>query len=176
MIKFRERAWFTLILTAFVGLMLYLTINLSPVARLVPLAVAIPTMGLLIFQLAIDLAPGLEQRYRRFEKVDLLNVEHIRETISSHNQPQSANAADDVSGGRRELSAFSWSLLLLALVGLVGFLVALPVYTLLYLRWRSGESWRLSLAVAAGMGGLLYGVFIVALRLRLYEGHLWRWL
>jgi hypothetical protein len=176
MIKLRERALFTLILSAFAGLILYFTVSLSPVARLVPITVVIPTLGLLIFQLVLDLAPWLEQKYRRFEKVDLLGVEEIKKEVSSHDQANSANAGNDASSGRRELDLFSWVLLLVTMIYLLGFLVALPVYLLLYLRWRSGESWALSISVAVGMGSVLYGVFILTLRLRLDEGHLWRWL
>lgn len=176
MIKFSERTLFTLVISAFVGFMFYLTINLDPVARLVPLTVVIPTLTLLIFQLVVDLVPWLEQRYRRFEKVDLFGVEQIQKKVLSHDQTNSVKAINEISRGRRELSMFLWLLLLFPFIYLFGLLIALPTYTFLYLRWRSRESWTLSISMAVGMCSLLYGIFILVLRVRLYEGHLWRWL
>jgi hypothetical protein len=176
MIKLNERALFTLILAAYAGLMLHLTLNLSPVARLVPLIVVIPTLGLLVFQLVLDLVPWLERKYKRFEKADLLGVQQIKATVLSHDQPNSVNAGDPAERSRRELKMLVWIALLPCVISLLGFQAALPAYTLLYLRGRAGESWMLSITVAAAMAGLLVGVFSFALRGRLYEGQLWSWL
>ena len=88
MMKFSEKTLFTLIIMAFVSLLFYLTANLSPVARLVPLTVLIPTLGLLTFQLVLDLVPGLEGIYRRFEKVDLFGLEQMRERVPTQDQAE----------------------------------------------------------------------------------------
>ena len=175
MMKFSEKTLFTLIIMAFVSLLFYLTANLSPVARLVPLTVLIPTLGLLTLQLVLDLVPGLEGIYRRFEKVDLFGLEQIRERVPTQDQAEPVQGIDEGSRRHRELSLLLWILLLLILIYLFGFLIAPPAFTFLYLRWRSGESWKLSIAMAVGIGGLLYGVFILALRVRLYEGYLSSW-
>jgi hypothetical protein len=168
MVKFSEKAIFTLFIMAFAGLLFYLTINLSPVARFVPLIVLIPTLGLLIFQLVLDLVPGLEESYRRFEKADLFGIERIRVRIS-------AEEVDKVSQSRQEVNLLLWLLMLLTFIYLFGLLIALPAYTFLYLRRRSRESWKLSIAIAVGIYCLIYCVFILALRMRLYEGHLFSW-
>ena len=169
MIRFNEKALFTILLMTFAGLLFYLTINLSPVARFVPLTVLIPTLGLLIFQLALDLVPGLEERYRRFEKADLFGIERIRERVT-------ADKIDKVSQSRQEFNLMLWLLMLVASIYLFGLMIALPAYTFLYLRWRSRESWKLSITIAIGIYCLIYSVFILALRVRLYEGHLLGWL
>jgi len=69
-----------------------------------------------------------------------------------------------------------WLLMLVASIYLFGLLIALLAYTFLYLRWRSRESWKLSITIAIGIYCLIYSVFILALRVRLYEGHLLGWL
>jgi hypothetical protein len=176
MIRFRERDIFTLALLALVGFMSYFTARLGPVARLVPTAVALPTLALLVFQLAADLLPSLERRYRRFEKVDLLGVESIRKKVPEPDLP----AADGMNGqsgqNAKEWGLFLWVLLVPGLVYLLGLLVALPLYVLLHLRCRSRESLALSLSLACGTGLALYGIFVFALRIRLFEGYLWLWL
>jgi len=176
MIKFRERAIFTLALLAFVGFISYFTASLGPVARLVPMAVAVPTLALLIFQLALDLLPGLERRYGRFEKVDLLGVESFRKRVPVPNLSAAEDMKEQSKQNPKEWGLFLWVLLAPGLMYLLGLLVALPLYVLLYLRCRSRESLALSLSLACGTGLTLYGIFALTLRIRLFEGHLWLWL
>jgi len=52
---------------------------------------------------------------------------------------------------------------------LLGHLIAIPLFTLSYVRWR-GRSWPISMAFAAGMTALLYGIFTMAMRVYLYPG------
>jgi hypothetical protein len=174
MIKLEERALFTLLLLAFVMVLCYLTLGLGRAARLVPLAVIIPTLALLAFQLTLDLVPRLARKYGSLEKKDLFSVEPLREKSRDRANPE--RAQEEAIRSSRELISFLWLLAMLALLYIFGFPIALPVYTFLYLKRRSGESWQLSAAAAAGMCGLVYGVLILMLRVRLYEGRLWSWL
>jgi hypothetical protein len=173
MIRFPERAIFTLALLAFVSFMFCFATGLGAVARLVPIAVAVPTLALLIFQLAVDLLPGLESRYRRFETVDLLGVESIRKRVPELNPSTAENMKEH---SPKEWGLFLWVLLAPGLMLLLGLLVALPLYVFLYLRYRSRESLALSLSLAGGTGFVLYGIFALTLRIRLFEGHLRLWL
>jgi Tripartite tricarboxylate transporter TctB family len=50
------------------------------------------------------------------------------------------------------------------------FILAAPVMLFAYLRWRSRESWWLSLLLPALLLALLYGLFQVALGVPLFEG------
>ncbi len=77
---------------------------------------------------------------------------------------------------RRFLFTRTRVLMMVSLVYFLGFLIAIPLYMLLYLRGRSGEGWPLSLAMAGAMWSLPYGLFHLVLRTHLYEGLLWRWL
>jgi len=174
MIKFSEKARFTLFLSAFIALLLYLTLELGRVARLVPLSVVIPTLGLLLLQLLLDLVPRLTRRCDSFELTRLYRTEWVREKVrtSFTSNPEVPPKESQTT----ELSMFAWLMMMLVLVCLLGFLIAVPLYTLLYLRGRSGEGWTLSLSVAGAMWSLPYAVFHLALNTRLYEGQLWGWL
>jgi hypothetical protein len=70
---------------------------------------------------------------------------------------------------------FVWILFLPVLIYFLGLLIALPLHVLLYLRVRSRESWTLSIATAACLSAALYGIFVAALRIRLFEGVLRAW-
>jgi hypothetical protein len=116
--------------------------------------------------------PRLEKSYQPFERVDLFDVERLRKQTIQPDQADSVNVAERASTTRQEFSIFLWMLALLASIVLFGLVIALPVYSCLYLRWRAGGSWTFSLAVGLGVLSLLYGVFILVLRVQLYEGYL----
>jgi hypothetical protein len=175
MTRSRERSIFTSVLLAWVAFFAYATLDLGPAARLVPLSVAVPTLGLLIFQLAVDLVPRLEQRYRKFDKVDLLRVEPLRKKVPAAVSSETSSFPDGEIAAEGEWRLFVWILFLPVLIYLLGLLIALPLHVLLYLRVRSRESWTLSIATAACLSAALYGIFVAALRIRLFEGVLRAW-
>jgi hypothetical protein len=170
-VNFKGRTCFTLLLLACVGVSLYMTLRLGRVARMVPLAVAVPTFLLLALQLFMDLLPGLAQTYGRLENKDLFGVQGLREQIGNPVEV----AEDKTLQSRRERKSFLWLLLMLALVYLLGLLIALPLYTLLYLKSGS-EKWLTAIVSALAIFGLIYGISVLDLGTQLYKGLLWDWL
>ena len=170
-ITFNQKACLTFILFAFAGIIFYLTFGLGSVARMVPFAVVIPTLLLLLFQLMMDMLPRLAQKYSRLENKDLFHVEGLRKKIREPVEDVEVEALQR----NRERKAFLWLLVMLILIYLLGFLIALPLYTLVYLKRRS-EKWLIAVLVAVGIGCLVYGVSILNLGTRLYGGLLWQWL
>jgi putative tricarboxylic transport membrane protein len=63
----------------------------------------------------------------------------------------------------RQLAFTAWSVGFVALAWLVGFVVAIPVAVLFFLRVLARESWRLSLVVTFGTWACLYGLFVLVL-------------
>lgn len=63
----------------------------------------------------------------------------------------------------RQLAFTAWSVGFVALAWLVGFVVAIPVAVLFFLRVLARESWRLSAAVTFGTWACLYGLFVLVL-------------
>lgn len=172
MINLNEKSLFTFLLLAFVAVVFFLTLGLGRIARLVPLVVAVPTLGLLAIQSILDVMPRLAGKSGAFDKKDVFGVRPLLEK-------RQVRVDREPAGTRRrsrELTTVLWLSLMFALIYLCGFVVALPTYTFLYLKRRSGAGWRTSAAVAAGMVALLYGVFVFVLPVRMYEGLLWNWL
>ena len=167
----RESAWFAFALLGVLGGFLYLTLPLNPVARMVPLAVAVPAILLVSLELLLELAPGLAKRYRFLEQKDVFGVEPLRESIAA--VPNSELKAKRAG---RELSVFAWVSSIPVLTYIFGFLIGVPLFLFLYLRWRSESSWRFSITSAGASIALLYFLFIELLRAPLYEGRLWIWL
>ena len=147
MTRAAEGALLTLVFTTSTALVVVMSLDLSPVARRAPLLVALPTLALLAFEL-------------------LAGVSRIR----------ARSVIEEHSLRVRERALILWAGVLLASSALLGMLVGLPAFLLLYLRYRSAERWMVALAVAAGFWTLLYGVLVLVLRLPLYAGRLWSWL
>ncbi len=169
MIGLRVRAAFTLSLLCFVAVLFLNTLRLGSVARFVPLIVLIPTLALLVLQLALDLRPDLEQKFSRFERIRFQKSEKLqKETLG--------RARRSASGVPHPAWAFLWMWLMLPLVYLLGFLVAVPLYTFLYLKGHAVKGWIPSIAIALALWALIYGIFGLLLNTQLYQGQIRGWL
>jgi hypothetical protein len=71
---------------------------------------------------------------------------------------------------RRDIPIYLWVWAFVGGVVAFGFVIAAPAILFIYLRFRSRESWLLSIGLAVGVLVLLYGVFQVALGVPLFEG------
>lgn len=71
---------------------------------------------------------------------------------------------------RKDVPIYLWVWSFVIAVVAFGFVMAAPVMLFVYLRFRSRESWWLSLLLSAAVLALLYGVFQIALGVPLFEG------
>lgn len=70
----------------------------------------------------------------------------------------------------RALTTFGWIFGLFAAVGLVGFVISVPVFVVLYLKLQGGESLRVSLVSGVSMFLVIVGVFHLVLNIVWPEG------
>jgi len=111
-------------------------------ARLFPLAIGVPTLAVMVWQLALDIftRPG-----------------------AGPGAGYSDIRPDDTMGGqmllRRAGEAFGWLLALLLAVYIVGFPIAIALFVFAYLFWRSHEKWWVAALTSAVLVGLLYLFF-----------------
>lgn len=70
----------------------------------------------------------------------------------------------------KDLPVYAWVWAFIIAIVAFGFLFAAPPLLFVYLRFRSRESWRLSLALSLGVLALLYGLFQMVLGVPLFEG------
>jgi putative tricarboxylic transport membrane protein len=63
----------------------------------------------------------------------------------------------------RQLAFSLWAIGFVALGGLLGFLVAIPIALMVFLRFLARETWLRSAAVTAGAWAFLYGLFVLLL-------------
>jgi hypothetical protein len=75
---------------------------------------------------------------------------------------------------RRTLVIVGWILGFAATIWLLGFPLAVPLLTFLYLKYGAREGWPLSVGLAAVTGVLFYGVFVQVLNIFFERGLLFR--
>jgi hypothetical protein len=127
-------------------------------ARLFPLVTAIPLLVLALVQIFLDLRRGPE------------TPDDIARDIA---------LSTDVSptiARRRMLLTFAWMAAFVALVFLVGFPLAVPLFVFSYLMFQSAEGWWRSVALTAAAWGFFYGLFERVLRLPFGSGFVQNWL
>jgi len=143
---------FALALAAAFAWAIYEARNWSEGASLFPLAIALPSLALALLQVALSLRGAAE--------------------------PTEEGAVEDALPGaeraRRTAEITAWILGIFAAVFLLGFLIAVPLAALAYLRTTAREGWLASGTVAALCWGLVFGVFDRALHVPLPAGELLR--
>lgn len=129
----------------------FMALAWSEIARLFPLAVAVP--GLILALLAIVLPP-------RTEAADPDDEEELprRELV------------------RRTAITIAWVLGFFAAVYLLGFLISIPLGAVAYMRIIGRERWVTALAVAAACWALIFLLFDRLLHVPLPKGELLRML
>lgn len=157
-----RKTTFTVLVFFLVLALFVLTMQLGHVARLVPLKVVIPALVLVLFQLLLDLMPGLARRFAPFEQVDLPARKDIRSSRAA--------SLDNRSFPQKETLAIFWIVLALVLIYLLGLLIGLPLYLFLYLKIPARESWRVSVSTSIVFGGLLFVIFRLGLDTSLHQG------
>jgi hypothetical protein len=124
-------------------------------AKLFPLAIAVPSLVLAVLLVVISLSA------RRTTVVPAADADADAPLAPEERL-------------RRTAEIGAWFLGIFAAVYLLGFLVAIPVAALAYLRFAAREGWLTSTAIAALCWALVFGVFDRLLHVPLPAGELLR--
>lgn len=152
-------AWdlaFALVLIAVFAYATVTALGFPEGARLFPAAIAIPSLVLAVLLAIISL------RARGVATVPPSPDAEAEDTIAPEERT------------RRTAEIGAWFLGIFAAVYLLGFLIAIPIAAVAYLRLAARESWPTSVAVAALCWGLVFGIFDRMLHVPLPAGELLR--
>lgn len=141
---------FTVLMVAILAAMVGVAAQYPPDSRFMPWVVGIPAIGLLLLQIAFDL-----HARRRPEDGDT-----------------DSGAGEEPAPGmlRREAAMWGFFVALVAGILLFGFLVAVPLFILAFLRVWARASWPLALGLVAAACVILYLVFVQGLNVALHRG------
>ena len=118
-------------------------------ARLFPWSIGIPTMLLCFLQLGMDLFRN------RNEDEDLAGVMDLP-------VDRSVPVAEVI---QRAVNIFSWIFGLYACIWIIGFILSVPLFLLLYLRLQARESWKVAVTYMVVMMVFMIGVFEMVLHI-----------
>ena len=131
-------------------------------ARLFPLAIALPALALAFLQAVLSLRARASAPAE--EVPDMADVPDIADE----------DTLEGPERARRTAEITAWILGVFAAVFLLGFLLAVPLAAVAYLRSAAREGWLPSVAVAGLCWALVFGVFDRLLRVPLPPGVLLR--
>lgn len=156
--KGRGQLILNLVFLAFFVTLIVISMTYSAKARRMPLVILIPGAVLAVIVTVKDISrkgPAPEEREISAEE------EEIEDT-----EPAGLAATDQ---NKRMFVMFGWMALLVGMIWVVGFLVTIPVYTILFMKSLK-ESWRLSIIFGVAGFIVLYFLFVVGLNMELYRG------
>ena len=153
--------WFTVLIAVIAMVGIVASFDYRAEARLIPLAICIPTLILGIIVLISERYPGLISGF----DISLTDLARRDSKVESR-----LKEAGERGSSKRVLTAYAWMCGFFILILLVGFAIAVPLAAFLYLKfyWRTG--WLKTLAVSIVLGGLIYGGFDLLMKVDLFEG------
>lgn len=143
------------ILTVFA--LLWIASGYPPRARYIPEIVAIFALICLSAQLVIEIVAAFSHR-------SALSRSAVGRPSEAAEEPEETGTL------RLELTAYFWLIVLLVGLFLFGFLVSIPVYTLLYLHFQARVSWFRAALYGSGAWVFTYVLFVRLFEIRLYYG------
>lgn len=160
--------YFTLFLLLIFLIFVILAIGYNPTARVVPLIVGIPGVILCAILLSSYYIPAVDKRINTLKQKTFFEVEVGDEKKQQKNLQKSEEEFKKTS--LKELNMVAWIIGFLIGIYILGFIVAIPLFTFLFLKFREKESLRMSILVSAGSWAAIYTMFSLLLKAQLYSG------
>jgi hypothetical protein len=152
---------FDVVMIAFVALIVFTALDLRPGARLVPLGVGLPTLALLLLQLAVDVRGHAPVHRAGLSETNLARASVGEVLAAAREEEVDEVAITDVAQIRREVAFAVWAVAYAALGILTNFLLATPIAIAVILLPQFGPIKALLGAALTGLGiWLVFDLFL----------------
>lgn len=148
---------FFLGLIAYTGLLVIEALTYSDAAQLFPLIIGVPLLGLIVLDIVLVLYG---------DRIGIESDDLFEEAIFLDDEGEAHNLADQY---RREFEMVLWTAVSVALIWLVGHIIALGVFVFVFIYTYERDLKRAVLATAITFG-FVYLLFIVLLEANLASG------
>jgi hypothetical protein len=168
--KEKMEIFFGLVLICFYLAVIIASYQFNAKARLMPLVIAFPCITMAVIQLISNLRGKKKKKVisledEMFQKtMEKIHVEVIEEKKEKKTDREEAVAL---------LKAAGWVMLYVLMVYLFGFLITIPVFTIIFMRY-SDDGWVVTLSTAFGLWLTIYLVFVVIAKISLYDALVFR--
>lgn len=167
--KAKVQIFFNLFLIAFFSAVIIASYQYNVKARLMPLVIAFPCLAMLVYQLLADLRGKKDQDVSIEDEMFLKTMEKVHQDVIEEKKEKKTDREETIG----LLKSAAWIMAFCLMVYLCGFLITIPVYTVIFMRY-SDDGWMLSLSVALGLWATVYISFTVLAKISLYDGLIFR--
>jgi hypothetical protein len=158
----KESVWVTLFLLLFCLVFVLVSFTYKLKERFIPLSVGIA--GLILAALLL-----LGRRFPKLiSKFDFSMVDNFLQKDPKTARTKALN--DEQHTNRKLMEIYAWTIGFLILIYLFGFLIAIPVFMLAFLRINGHIPWSKTIAVSAVTWALIYALFEMMLKAELFRG------
>jgi hypothetical protein len=172
--KARSASWFSLFYIFFFAAVIIGAFGYTTKARLIPLVVAIPCLVFSMAQFILDLTKsGKKGRSIEDDLFHGVMEKMIHQEVVAEEGKEQKKEKKQGEKTKPFFAMVAWLMFFYILVFFFGFLITIPVFTVLFMRSR-GERWLLSLGCAAAFWLSIWLSFSVGARMALYEGYVFR--
>jgi hypothetical protein len=166
--KFEGKNWFGLFWIVFFAVIMITAFGYGYKARLIPLVVTIPCLAFAIYRFIVDLKGG-EKKGETIEEGLMKGVMATVEEVAGGHKKKEKEKLSPQETRKRFFGIAGWMIAFLAMIYVLGFLIAIPLFTSLYMKLNK-ESWVVTILFAAGIWVGVYLAFVVGTQSYLYEG------
>jgi len=159
-----EEKLFTFLFLAVIAVMVFFTFDIrSAGSRLAPLIVGGSTLVLMLLLAAMALFPGFSSWYRRLEGRAAPSISDVtlKDNQTDKSKPHTR---------RKEIAVVGWLVFLTMATYVLGFMVGVPLFLFLFLKFSAKEKWIIALGMPIVVSLAVYFIFIHVLQIPLHEG------
>ena len=161
---------FNLFIIVFFVATIITSLGYNAKARLIPLVIALPCLAMILYQFAADLLGKQKKKGISVEEeLFLKTMEKVHQEVVVEKKEKKTDREATLA----LLNSVGWILAFVILVYLFGFLITIPLFSVIYMRAK-GDSWVLSISVAAGLWLTTYLAFIIFAKISLYDALIFR--
>jgi hypothetical protein len=173
--KINEGTLFDIFICALIAGFVILSFQFSPNSRAIPLLVGILTMVGALIQLLANFMPNIGNQIAKYGGGTLIKEfkEESRKEIprGECKLPSPSTETLDKKVIRiKELEMYGWLLGFLLIIYLFGYIISIPVFTLLFLILHSKAKWFTTLILTVTVTASIYSLFVVFLEVPLWRG------
>jgi hypothetical protein len=167
--KLQGKHYFSLFWVLFFAGIIYISFGYHYKARLIPLVVCIPCLIFALYRFYVELRGKEEEGGITTEDLLLQGIKNVVGGTSEGYKQKDKVKLDKAEKKRRFFDILLWIVIFLVLIFTAGFMIAIPVFTLAYMRFKK-ESWLLSTLSSIGLTVGVYLAFVVGTESYLHEG------
>jgi hypothetical protein len=154
---------FTVFLGVFVMAMIVAALGYKTKARAIPLLVGSFTLVMIITSVLSELNPKIKSKF----DVGLIDYSKM-DRLMKGDQPSTKLSGLEL--WKKIIATFGWTAGALVAIYLLGFHIAISLFSILFLRFYGSVTWLRSIVLTAFLCGSVYLFFVVLLAVDLYEG------